>query len=98
MRRLEDLADAAIALCRDRGWKRDWESGGVYLHLEVSEFIEALRGKNGSPTKEAGDILFVLLSMLRAHDINLDDVLARIEAKTAEMERSGYTGGYRPQE
>ena len=57
-------------------WERNWSNGGCYLHLEVSEFIESLRGKgDSSPAAEAGDVLFVLLSMLKAHNIDIQEVL-----------------------
>lgn len=61
----------ATRLVREKGWGREWDSGGCVLHLEVSEFIEALRGKGSdSPETEAADVLFVLLSMMDAHGVN----------------------------
>lgn len=72
---LEEIADKAQAVCAKFGWCRDWSHGGCYLHLEVSEFIEALRGKGeANPTGEAADVLFVLLSMCRANNISLEEV------------------------
>lgn len=44
---LEKHLQRIQAICQTKGWKKDWANGGVYLHLEVSEFIEALRGKGG---------------------------------------------------
>ena len=70
------LADMSNRLCEKEGWDRGWSNGGCYLHLEVSEFIEALRGK-GDPVEEAGDVLFVLLSMLKYANIDLDKVIAK---------------------
>jgi NTP pyrophosphatase (non-canonical NTP hydrolase) len=82
MPNINDLADKSIAVCRLHEWERTWNNGGCYLHLEVSEFIEALRGKGDeSPASEAGDVLFVLLSMLRAHDIDLAEVFDHINKK-----------------
>jgi NTP pyrophosphatase (non-canonical NTP hydrolase) len=72
---LEALADKATAVCEQKGWRRDWATGGCHLHLEVSEFIESLRGKGANtPTEEAADVLFVLLSMCRAQGIDFDEV------------------------
>lgn len=80
--RFQALAEAAYGLGASQGWRRDWEGAGCNLHLEASEFIEALRGKGGSsPVEEAGDVLFVLLSTLVAHNIPVADVLASLEVK-----------------
>ena len=43
---------------------------GVYMHLEVSEFIEALRGKGGDPLDELGDVLFTVLAVAEYHDLD----------------------------
>ena len=66
---LDRLALAAFNICKAKGWERDWESVGCYLHLEVSEYIEAKRDKEDDARSddhisEAADILFVLLSSL----------------------------------
>ena len=73
------------SLCRLKGWRKDWSPGGCYLHLEASEFIEALRGK-GNPTEEAGDVLTALFAMLDHYDISLDDVLASMDQKFRPLE------------
>lgn len=80
---LKELAAMAMIKCRKRGWDRSWLEIGCYLHLEVSEFVEALRGKgeDPDPAGEAADVLFVLLSTLEAHDIDLDDVIAKLNAQ-----------------
>lgn len=75
--------------CKRRKWKRDWTNGGVYLHLEASEFIEALRGK-GDPEEEAGDVLFVLTSMMEEAGLEPERVLARLEEKLASMDAGTY--------
>ncbi len=86
MTRLEEVALKAQQVCTQQGWKRGWSSGGCYLHLEVSEFIEALRGKGDEkPEDEAADILFVLLSMLKGHGISPDAVLEILDAKCDEV-------------
>ena len=65
------------------GWSRHWTVGGCYLHLEASEFIEALRGK-GDPTDELGDVLMVLLSVARHYNLDIHEAMKMSEAK---MER-----------
>jgi len=45
---MEDIS----GVCAREHWDKDWSNGGVYMHLEVSEFIEALRGKGGDPIDE----------------------------------------------
>lgn len=75
-----------LAMCKKRGWKLNWSARGCYLHLEASEFIEALRGKRGDPIEEAADVLLVLMSTTEAHGIAWDKVLAATEAKCAQLE------------
>lgn len=83
---INQVAAKAREVCEAKGWKRNWSNGGCYLHLEVSEFIEALRGKGDeSPAEEAADVLFVLLSMLHAEDISPADVLDRLDRKCDEL-------------
>ena len=77
---LPRLASLAHAKCLRKGWERDWANGGVYLHLEASEFIESLRGKSSNPTDEAADVLFVLLSMCEANGVVTKDVMERLNA------------------
>jgi len=72
-------------VCRIAGWSRDWKEGGCALHLEVSEFIEALRKKRGDIIEEAGDILFVLLSILADQDIDIERVFDRMDQKRKEL-------------
>ena len=72
---IHEMADKASQVCLEQGWDRGWSRGGCYLHLEVSEFIESLRGKGGSPPEEeAADVLFVLLSTCRGNKVDLDRV------------------------
>ena len=72
---LDELAVKASAVCTEKGWTRGWSEGGCHLHLEVSEFIEALRGKGDSPPEEeAADVLFVLLSICQGNGVDLDEV------------------------
>ena len=83
---IERLAKKSHDACMAKGWKRDWNSGGCYLHLEASEFIEALRGKGDDPPAvEAADILFVLLSMLEEEGISPTEVLHILDKKCDEI-------------
>ena len=41
---LKEMAMRAMTKCLRRGWDRGWLEIGCYMHLEVSEFVEALRG------------------------------------------------------
>lgn len=85
---LQQLISRVDAICVKRQWQKDWLGGGCYLHLEVSEFIESLRGKGDSnPVSEAGDVLFVLLAMLAHHQINVDDVLDELKYTLEKLEK-----------
>lgn len=72
-------------MCGKQDWGRGWSEGGCYLHLEASEFIEAVRGK-GNKLEEAGDVLFVFLSMLIDAGIDPEAVLAQCDRKIDDME------------
>lgn len=87
MKRLNEFAEKCLNKCRFHKWSRDWKHVGAYLHLEVSEYIEAIRGKRGSPVEEAADILFVLLSSLAQEGIPVTDVLGRLSSVLYEDER-----------
>lgn len=85
MTKLQIAARRAHALCRARDWGRDWSNGGCYLHLEVSEMIEALRGK-GDLLEEAGDVMFVLLSILVEAGVDPEEVLRQVHRKIEVIE------------
>jgi len=78
---LEKLSRVSLAKCLAEGWDRRWTHAGCYLHLEVSELIEAIRGKRGDPAAEASDVLFALLSMLRANGVSLVDVVGALRGQ-----------------
>lgn len=79
---IHDVMKKALQVCEHKGWERTWVKAGCYLHLEASEFIEALRGKgDSSPAEEAGDVLFVLLSMMEANGVDLDEALRILDRK-----------------
>jgi len=75
-----------LAICKKRGWSLKWADRGCYLHLESSELIESLRGKRGEPAAEAGDVLFVLMSITEHAGISWADVLKQASAVCARLE------------
>lgn len=62
--------------CTRNGWNKDWLGGGCYIHLETSEFIEALRGKGGDPLDELGDVLFTLVAVADYYGLDIMDAIA----------------------
>jgi hypothetical protein len=81
---MEEWRALALKLCRHRGWSEHWTHRLSAHVLESSEFIEALRGKEGDPVEEAGDLLFTALAMIPER-ISLADVFERNQAKVAAM-------------
>jgi hypothetical protein len=80
------LPARVLAMCKKRGWDLSWSSRGVYLHLEASELIEALRGKHGDPLSEAADVLLVLMSITENAGIPWCDVLNQTAMTCARLE------------
>lgn len=85
---LDALAARVVAMCEHRQWSMHWTARGAYLHLESSELIEAIRGKHGDPTEEAGDVLLVLMSITQAAGIPFSRVIESAEAKLQGLELS----------
>lgn len=82
-----------LALCKQRGWNLSWTHRGVYLHLEASELIEALRGKGGDPLHEAADVLLVLMSITENAGLSWNGVLKRAIETCEELKtRPRYEG------
>jgi phosphoribosyl-ATP pyrophosphohydrolase len=50
----------------------------------VEAAIAAVAGKKLELAKEAGDVLFHLLVLLKASDVSLDAVMAELESRTAQ--------------
>ena len=50
----------------------------------VEAAIAAVAGHKLELTKEAGDVLYHLLVLLRASDVSLDAVMAELETRTAQ--------------
>lgn len=68
----------------DMGFSKDWSQGGCYLHLEVSEFIEALRGK-GDPVEELTDVFNTLFSLAGHYGIKPSDAIKNYYIKKEKM-------------
>ena len=88
MKDIDKFADEALEFCNSMGWTKDWIRGGCYIHLEVSEFIEALRGK-GDPIDELADVFVTLFSVCKNYDIKPSDGLERAREKMKEIEDRG---------
>ncbi|MCB1451200.1 MAG: phosphoribosyl-ATP diphosphatase [Nitratireductor sp.] len=50
----------------------------------VEAAIAAASGDRGEVTKEAADVLYHLLVLLRASNVSLSDVMAELESRTAQ--------------
>jgi phosphoribosyl-ATP pyrophosphohydrolase len=80
------LPARVLTMCKKRGWDLSWSSRGVYLLLEASELIEAIRGKHGDPLSEAADVLLVLMSITENAGIPWCDVLNQTAMTCARLE------------
>jgi hypothetical protein len=78
--------DRTSRACESRKWNKSWGPGGCYLHLEVSEFIEALRGK-GNPVEEAADVLVAFFALLGAYEITEKMLESALKEKLGAIER-----------
>lgn len=83
----KNLQGRVADMRRLRGWSKDWPLLGAYLHLEVSELIEAVRGKSDDPEGEAADVLLVLMALTEANGIEFSSVLERVAIKVQELVR-----------
>jgi hypothetical protein len=91
---LNVLQDTVLEVYKKRGWGLDWKDRGVYMHLEVSEFIESLRGKGkDSPVKEAADVLGTLLAATAANGIKWSDVWDECWRLTNELDSKPHYEG-----
>jgi hypothetical protein len=84
---VQNLINRVGEACKKRNWKKDWSNGGCYIHLEVSEFIESLRGKGGVPVKEAADVLITLFAVMAHYGIKAEDLLDSLEEITSGIEK-----------
>lgn len=69
---IEKFSKETFEFTKSMGWTKNWIKGGCYIHLEASEFIEALRGK-GDPIDELGDLLITVFSVCENYDISITD-------------------------
>lgn len=83
---LGKIAARVLAMCHQRGWSLHWTARGAYLHLESSELIEAVRGKQGSTLEEAADVLIVLMSITENAGLRFGDVVTAAVEKVALLE------------
>jgi NTP pyrophosphatase (non-canonical NTP hydrolase) len=91
----KELAQQALELCNRRGWDLHWSARGVYLHLEASELIEALRGKGGDPLQEAADVLIVLMSITESNGFDWGDVeRAAADKIKSTLDKPRYKGEF----
>lgn len=82
-----------LDVCKERDWSLHWSARGAYLHLESSELIEAISGKKGNPTEEAGDVLIVLMSITEHAGISWEDVESSAVKKVAALKtKERYAG------
>ena len=82
---IESYLDFVRHVCKKHNWKKDWSHGGCYMHLEISEFIEAVRGK-GDPVDELGDVLFTVLAVANYYGIDPMEALTKnVEKHTRQL-------------
>ena len=77
--------------CAKSGYKKDWSHGGCYMHLEVSEFIEALRGK-GDPVEELGDVLFTVIAVADYYNVDVKEAMKKCVSKHKTRLEAAYNG------
>lgn len=83
---LRDYIKEIRSVCDAMEWKKDWSRGGCYAHLELSEFIEAVRGK-GDPVDELGDVLFTVLAVADYYGVDPVDAVKNHRLKMQEQVR-----------
>lgn len=81
---IEEFSKETFKFTKDMGWKKDWSHGGCYIHLEASEFIEALRGK-GDPVEELGDLLVTIFSTCEHYDISVTEAIKAVRVKMRKI-------------
>lgn len=78
---LDELRQAFVKAGKSRGWSFEWPERSGYAHGELSELVEAVRGKHGDITDEAADTLMTALFGLVPDHVPMADVLARCREK-----------------
>jgi len=97
MTRLQEIQAKITEVIKLKGWHKDWCKGGCYIHLEVSEFIESLRGKGDStPENEAADVFFTMMAVMGHYEIDPDAVLDRLNQVCEDL-KAGVKGADDPE-
>ena len=82
------LTHRIIKICEKRKWSLHWTWRCANLQLEISEMFEAIRGKHGNPTEEAGDVLIGFLATTGANNIKWQDILNAADKKISFLEQA----------
>jgi NTP pyrophosphatase (non-canonical NTP hydrolase) len=85
---IDEFSKETFKFTNKMGWTKDWIRGGCYIHLEASEFIEALRGK-GDPIDELGDLLITIFSVCENYNISIMDGIDAARRKMSEIKVAG---------
>lgn len=85
---IDEFSKETFEFTNKMNWTKNWIKGGCYIHLEASEFIEALRGK-GDPIDELGDLLITIFSVCENYDISIMDGIAAARRKMSEIKVAG---------
>ncbi len=83
---LTDLGDRVVEASLDKAYPFETLAAGGYLHLEVSEFIEALRNKRGDKHAEAADVMFQFMFLVQAAGLDWNIILGHLEKLAPEKE------------
>jgi NTP pyrophosphatase (non-canonical NTP hydrolase) len=77
----DTLAKVAAADAVEKWTTSDWRCY-AYVHLEVSEMIEAMRGKGDEPpADEIADVMIALLTLVNMKNIPMGDIEAAFDKK-----------------
>lgn len=90
-----DLSREIIDVFKQRGWSLAWDARLAYLGLESAEFVEAVRGKRGDKTKEAGDVIITAMALIEGSGVSWDDAMAAATETVSELRvKPRYAGEY----
>lgn len=88
----DSLARQVLDVCHLKRWPLTWDHRGVYLHLEASELIEAVRGgRNDKIKTEAGDLLFTFIALLASSGVQFGDAVEALQHKINTLDPLGET-------
>lgn len=84
---LTQLRDRIGVISKANAWDKSALPGGCYVHLEVSEFIEALRGKGKtSPEEEAADVVIALMAVVAHYNLCPETILKEADRTLTRLE------------